>query len=97
MIHLFDAIPPNQQDLEYVEQGEAFPVEVDKVNAEKEIQFYAYSFAKMEEKTPKIWPKCASPTFGLKLAWDELYDSVYVQYVEKESSADHLFSSLLYK
>ena len=46
----------------------------------------------MEERILKVKPKCTSPTFGLKLARDKLYGCIYVQDIEKKSSAVHTSS-----
>ena len=43
-------VPPNQRDLERIEQGDKFPAEPDEVDADKEFKFFVYPFSKMEEK-----------------------------------------------
>ena len=60
-------IPPNQRDLERVEQGNKFPAKPDEVDVDKEFKFFVYPFSKMEEKTLRIRSSCKSPTFGLVL------------------------------
>ena len=66
-------VPPNQRDLERVEQGDKFPAEPDKVDVDKEFKFFVYPFSKMEEKTLRVRPACKSPTFGLALEADPQY------------------------
>lgn len=56
--------------------------------------FFVYLFTKIEDKTLKVKPKCASSTFGLKFARDELYGCVYIQNVDKKKSFALLFSLL---
>ena len=43
-------VPPNQLDLERVEQGDKFPAEPEEVDVDKEFKFFVYPFSKMEEK-----------------------------------------------
>ena len=42
-------VPPNQRDLERIEQGDKFPAKPDEVNVDKEFKFFVYPFFKMEK------------------------------------------------
>ena len=57
-------VPPNQRDLERVEQRDKFPAEPEEVDVDKEFKFFLYPFSKMEEKSLRVRPACKSPTFG---------------------------------
>ena len=85
-------VPPNQRDLERVEQGDKFPAEPD--NVDKDFKFFVYPFSKMKEKTLGVRPACKSPNFGLVLEADPQYGQAYILDVNAKSSAAHLFSSL---
>ena len=43
-------IPPNQRDLERIEQGNKFPAKAEEVDIDKEFNFFVYPFAKMRER-----------------------------------------------
>ena len=66
-------VPPNQRNLERVEQGDKFPAEPNQVDVDKEFKCFVYSFSKMEEKTLRVRPPCKSPTFGPVLEADPQY------------------------
>ena len=88
-------VPPNQRDLERIEQGDKFPAEPDEADADKEFKFFVYPFSKMEEKLLKVRAEHSnSPTFGLVLESDPQYGRAYVLDVKARSSAANLFSSL---
>ena len=59
-----------------------------------ELQFYAYPFAKMEEKLLKVLSTCTCPNFGLKIELDPQFGRAYVLDVDAKFSAVKLFSSL---
>ena len=45
----FNTILPNQRELERVEQGDKFPVELNKINTYNEFHFYVYHSFKIGE------------------------------------------------
>ena len=90
----FNTLPPNQQDLERAELRDKFPAKPDEVDVADELQFYLYPFAKMETKTMKVLPACASTNFGLTIEQDPQYNRAYVLDIAAKSSAAKLFSSL---
>lgn len=55
-------VPPNQRDLEQIEQGDKFPAEPDEADADKEFKLFVYLFSKMEEKLLKVRDDSTSPT-----------------------------------
>ena len=87
-------VPPNQRDLERIEQGNKFPAEPDEVDTDKEFKFFVYPFFKMEEQLLIARDASTSPTFGLVLEADPQYGRAYVLDINAKSSAAHLFSSL---
>ena len=90
----FKNLPLNQQDLKRAEQGNKIPAEPEEIDVEDKLQFYAYPFAKMEEKLLKVLPTYTRPNFGLKIELDPQYGRAYVLDVDAKSSAAKLFSSL---
>ena len=66
----FSNLPPNQRNLERAELGNKFPAEPEKVDVANELQFYLYSFSKMETKALKVLPRCNSSNFGLTIERD---------------------------
>ena len=68
-----NSIPPNQRDLERVEQGDKFPAKPGEIDVDKEFKFFVCPFSKMEEKTLHVHPVGKSPTFGLTLEADPQY------------------------
>ena len=87
-------VPPDQRDLECVEQGDKFPTEPNEVDVNKEYKFFVYLFSKIEEKLLIVRDASTSPTFGLVLEADPQYGRAYVLDVNAKSSAADLFSSL---
>ena len=87
-------VPPNQRDLERVEQGDKFLAEPDEVDVDKEFKFFVYRFSNTENKTFRVRPACKSPTFGLVLETDPQYGWAYVLDINAKSSAADLFISL---
>ena len=89
----FKNLPPNQRDLERAEQGAKFCAEPEEVDAEDELQFYVYPFAKMEEKLLKVLSTCTRPNFGLQIERDPQYNRAYILDIAAKLSAAKLFSS----
>ena len=57
------------------------------VEVEGELQFYVYSFAKMEEKTLKVLPTRTRLNFCLQIEHDPQYNRAYVLDSDAKSSA----------
>ena len=85
-----DSIPPNVVHLQRTQNGEPLPAESDE-SIVKAFTFSANPFS--QTLTRGISVTCDDPTFGIKVATDELNNRAYVTDIAPKTSAANMFSS----
>ena len=83
-------IPPNVVHLQRTTDGLPIPADA-KETSMKDFCFYITPF--QQTLTRKLQVTCNSPTFGLNLSEDETNGRVFLEDINKNSSASKLFSS----
>jgi hypothetical protein len=85
-----ESIPPNVQLLERVRQGEKVPID----DEETEIPQFEFRINPFEEFISKnVIVQCNSPTLGMVIGNDAIYNRAYVSSIRDKSSVSKIFST----
>jgi hypothetical protein len=85
-----ESIPPNVQLLERVRQGEKVPID----DEETEIPQFEFRINPFEEIISKnVLVQCNSPTLGVVIGNDAIYNRAYISSIRDKSSVSKIFST----